>query len=165
MEDAVRRFNQLPRPGSTPSGLPNHWVFKVSHVPLQPPGDLVIVVHPRSYFILQAGPAQILSLPTLADKAEALIPLLLQTFVKSIDPAIQPFSPWSWATEDAEMAAAVEEKLRLHGVKEELCRVGVCSAEDAGVLHEAYSGLVGQLVAFMGQDARTRRAARTASGQ
>lgn len=51
----LREFNNLPRPRTTPSGLPNHWVFRVRHVPLNPLGDLVVAVHPQSFFQLQAG--------------------------------------------------------------------------------------------------------------
>ena len=99
MEEAVRSFNRLARPQTTPTGLPNHWVFRIRHVPLNPPGDLLVAVHPLSRYTLQAGPAQVLSLPTLPEKAEAIVLLLLNTFIKgdrdpsgNLSDGIQPIS-------------------------------------------------------------------------
>lgn len=81
MEARVRLLNNLPRSEKTPSGLPNHWVFGVCHVDLDPPGDLLLAVHPQSIYLNQAGPAQILSLASVAEKAEAIIPCLLDSFI------------------------------------------------------------------------------------
>lgn len=147
----IHEFSSLPRPRTTPSGLPNHWVFNVRHVPLNPPGDLVVAVHPRSYFQLQAGPAQILALPTSAERAEALIPHLLQAFITGGDPNAASWAPWSWSTDDQELASALEVKLRVHGVASELCTVPVCSAAEKEVVDDAWSSLVGTLMKFMGR--------------
>ncbi|EME81186.1 uncharacterized protein MYCFIDRAFT_204223 [Pseudocercospora fijiensis CIRAD86] len=140
MEDLVREFNSLPRPQTTPTGLPNHWVFRTRHVPLQPPGDLLIAVHPPSTFALHAGPAQILNLPSLPDKATAIVSLLLDAFIKgSRDPTgrqeAPAFAPWTWATDDQELAEAIQLKLRDHGVQEALCNVGLLQLGDASQCH------------------------------
>jgi hypothetical protein len=95
MEEKVRSFNNLPRPEKTPSGLPNHWVFWVCHVDRHPPGNLLLAVNPQSTYVNQAGPAQILSLPTTHEKAGATIPCLLDAFVKAVDPSIPTFAPWT----------------------------------------------------------------------
>lgn len=157
MEDIVRLFNRLSRPKATPTGLPNHWVFGARHVPLSPPGDLVIAVHPPSRFVLQAGPAQILSASSVAERAKALVPLLLNAFIKGseapggrqpTDPS--PFAPWTWATEDPQLAKAVEDHLKRCGVKHELCSVGVCSAKEKEVLEERWSSLYRTLLGTLG---------------
>lgn len=141
MEERVRWFNRLSRPKQTPTGLPNHWVFGVCHVDLHPPGDLVLAVHPRSSYLLQGGPAQILSLVTGPDKAEAIISCLLDAFIRGdanplgrqpTDPP--PFAPWTWSTLDPEIAKAVQDGLVNHGIRPELCQVGICSAEERGIL-------------------------------
>ncbi len=144
MEEKVRSFNNLPRPELTPSGLPNHWVFGVCHVEIYPHGDLVMAVHPQSSFLLQADRAQILSLGTAADKAEATIPCLLDAFITgAVDPQARqptdppPFAPWTWSALDSETAEAIQNALRNHGVRPELCQVGICSAEERDDLETA----------------------------
>lgn len=153
MEERVRSFNRLPRPKQTPSGLPNHWVFGVCHVNLNPPGDLVLAVHPRSSYLLHGGPAQILSLGTGPDKAKAIIACLLDTFIRGDvhplgrqpnDP--QPFAPWTWTTLDPEIAEAVQDGLRTHGIRPELCQVGICSAEERDILETARARIFEKLM-------------------
>ncbi|KAK3356726.1 hypothetical protein B0T25DRAFT_138465 [Lasiosphaeria hispida] len=140
MEDKVSSFNKLPRPKKTPSGLPNHWVFGVCHVDLYPPGDLVLAVHPKSYYLKQGGPAQIYSLATRAEKAEALIPYLLDAFMMIHPDTPPPVAPWTWSTLEPDLAQAVQDGLRNHGVTPELCKVGVCSSEERDILEEARAG-------------------------
>jgi hypothetical protein len=152
MEQKVRSFNQLSRPSKAPSGLvPNHWVFGVCHVDLHPPGDLVLAVNPQSRYLQQAGPAQILSLTSAPAKAEAIIPCLLDAFMGGQQPTDHPppFAPWTWSTLDAETAEAVQEGLRNHGVRPELCEVGVCSAEERDILEETRASLFEQLMQNM----------------
>lgn len=153
MEERVRLFNRLPRPKQTPSGLPNHWVFGVCHVDLRPPGDLVLAVHPRSSYLLQGGQAQILSLATGPDKAEAIIPCLLDAFIRGdvnplgrqpTDPP--PFAPWTWSTLDPDIARAVQDGLRNHGIRPELCQVGICSAEERDILETVRAKLFEKLM-------------------
>jgi hypothetical protein len=82
-----------------PSGLvPNHWVFGVCHVNMDPPGDPVLAVNPQSQYLIQGGLAQILSFPTTREKAEAAIScLLLDAFAnpadRSVDPSVPAFAP------------------------------------------------------------------------
>ncbi|KAF2398897.1 hypothetical protein EJ06DRAFT_544006 [Trichodelitschia bisporula] len=134
MEEKVLRFNNLPRPNTSPTGLPNHWVFGVCHVDLEPQGDLVIAVNPKSSFLKQAGPAQILKLGTAAEKAEATISCLLDAFIKADATNSPTFAPWTWSTLDSVTAQAVQDALKKHGVKSEICRVGVCTAEEIDIL-------------------------------
>ncbi|GAB1312837.1 hypothetical protein MFIFM68171_03047 [Madurella fahalii] len=136
MDDRVRAFNNIPRPKKTPSGLPNHWVFGVCHVDLTPPGDLVLAIQPKSRFLKRGGPGQILSLATAHDKAEALIPYLLDAFIEPAGPDDQLATPWTWSTLDQELAQAVQDSLRTHGVKPELCQVSICTAQEREILEE-----------------------------
>lgn len=147
MEAKVRSFNNLSRSEKTPSGLPNHWVFGVCHVDLHPPGDLVLAVNPQSEYLHQAGPAQILSLQTAREKAEATIPYLLDAFANAppIDPSVPTSAPWTWSTLDPEMAQAIEKGLKNHGVTPALCKVGVCTAEEREILEAARARLLSAL--------------------
>lgn len=164
MDGTVRSFNRLVRPLATPTGLPNHWVFGVRHVPLQPPGDLVVAVHPRSNFVLQGGPGQILSSSNDSEKAQAILPFLLNAFIKGSQSPLgaqptdpPPFAPWTWATEDPELAKALEACLSQHGVVEELCRVEECSEDEKNILEQAWSGLYRNLTGLLGRDTQPAR--------
>ncbi|KAF6819447.1 hypothetical protein CPLU01_13039 [Colletotrichum plurivorum] len=145
MENTVRSFNGLRRPKITSTSLPNHWVFGVRKTPFTPPGDLVLAVNPQSRFLLTGGRRQILLQSTISEKAKAVIGLLLDMFIKGIDPEGRypnvppPFAPWTWVAEDPELGAAIEKGLKQYGVKKELCRVGACSAEDKLILEESLS--------------------------
>ncbi|KAK1980131.1 hypothetical protein LZ30DRAFT_595392 [Colletotrichum cereale] len=143
MAHTVRSFNALPRPKTTPTGLPNHWVFGIRHVPIAPEEDIVVVAHPLSRYILSKGPARILSLPSASDKAKVLVPLLLDAFVTGHgsggaphrDP--EPFAPWKWGVDDPELAAATVAELRHLGVKDALCSIEECSAGDKEILDDS----------------------------
>ncbi|KAK4135801.1 hypothetical protein BT67DRAFT_433216 [Trichocladium antarcticum] len=144
MEDKVREFNALFRPRPAPADLANHWVFGVCHVDLNPPGDLVMAVHPGSSSVRQGGPTEILSLATGPEKAEAIIACLLDAFIKGSEHPMgrqptdpPPLAPWTWSTLDPEIAVAVQDGLKKHGIHRELCEVGVCSAEERDLLETA----------------------------
>lgn len=132
MDDTVLLFNRLDRSRETPSRLPNHWFFGVRQNPRQPHGDRLFVFHPTGNF-LQCKFGQILSLPSISKKAEALLPLLLDVFIKGcqtvggVSTSPYPYAPWTWATEDPELAKALEKCLKQHGIASELCSVGICS--------------------------------------
>ncbi|KAK2058405.1 hypothetical protein LY76DRAFT_593311 [Colletotrichum caudatum] len=152
MEHTVRSFKALSRKRTTPTGLPNHWVFGVRHVPIKPEGDLVIVVHPLSRYLLSAGPAQILSLPSASEKAKALVPLLLNAFLNgngssgALSHTSEPFfAPWSWGVDDPELAAEIARELKQVGVEGALGNVEACSAEDKAILDESCHSLLERL--------------------
>ncbi|KAM7202690.1 hypothetical protein V8F33_002616 [Rhypophila sp. PSN 637] len=91
-----------------------------------------MAVNPQSHYVLQRGPGQILSLPTTHEKATATIPYLLDAFA-NLNPmyaSTPTFAPWTWSTLDPDMARAIEDGLKEHGVKPELCKVTVCTAEE-----------------------------------
>ncbi|KAK4097072.1 hypothetical protein N658DRAFT_562031 [Parathielavia hyrcaniae] len=145
MEAKVRSFNNLSRPETLPSrpgGLTNHWVFGVCHVDLVSPADRVLAVNPQSGFVIQAGPAQIFSLPTTIERAKATIPSLLDAFVNLSESTlaelpIPSFAPRTWSTLDPDMAQAIEHALKSHDVKPALCKVGVCTDEERNILEAA----------------------------
>ncbi|KAF2765751.1 hypothetical protein EJ03DRAFT_279378, partial [Teratosphaeria nubilosa] len=97
---------------------------------------MVILVHPQSRYLISAGPAQLLSLQTTAERAKAIAPLLLKAFLEDgMNPMTgQREQPASWSAEDPELAAALEQKLRDSGVEEQLCSIGVCSTQDKAIL-------------------------------
>ena len=149
MDERVGLFNTLPRSEATPSGLPNHWIFGVCHVDMHPAGDLLLAVHPQSHFLLQGGPAQILALATGREKAEAIIPCLLDAFTKRLEQDPPPFAPASWSTLDPEIAGALEAGLRNHGVRPELCHVGICSDEEREILETARASMFDKLMSMV----------------
>lgn len=163
MDEILNSFNRLPRPRTTPSGLPNHWVFAVRHVSLQPPGDVVLVIHP-SDSTLRMGIGQVLSASNASEKARALLPLLLNAFVMgdqgpgSPPPVDQPLSaPWTWATEDSELAKALENCLSQHGFVNELCRVGIVSRVDKDILDLTWFPTYRMLTALFDQGGQSPR--------
>jgi hypothetical protein len=163
----VRRFNSLPRSKATPTGLANHWVFGIRHVPLPPEGDIVFTIHPASrYTASSKDPAQIVSLPTAGEKAQAMLPLLLNAFITMNevpphieDPGHRGFetAPWSWSCDDADIAAALQSLLVQAGVPEGLRRVGVATTQEQNLLGEEWSRMVGKMMKMMGMDVKSKR--------
>ncbi|KAF6807017.1 hypothetical protein CSOJ01_08440 [Colletotrichum sojae] len=121
MEDLVRSFNLLRRPETSPSGLPNHYVFGVRQIPLDQPSNMVLAVNPQSRFLFTDGPDKILSLPSVSARVEVVIRLLLEMFINGIDP---------------------ENSLVTKEEPNELCRVGTCSAEESQILDESHTVLL-----------------------
>ncbi|KAI9926370.1 hypothetical protein ASPWEDRAFT_176660 [Aspergillus wentii DTO 134E9] len=153
MEAAAEAFNKVPRVAKTPTGLPNHWFFSVRHVPLNPPGDLVHLVHPPSRLVHVEGPRQIGSLPSPDVKADAVVPLLLKAFITGTSTGpdgkplagVKPTVPWTWGTNDVVLAKAVEDKLKSIGVREELCVVQTGNKEHEKISDECWSGFLSEL--------------------
>lgn len=146
----VQAFNNLSRDKLTPSGLLNHWHFTIRHVDLDPPGDLVHLVHPFSNFIHCAGPTQILSLPSAAAKADVIVPLLLDSFIQGIaispnEKPMEAFAPFTWATGDPELVKAIEKRLEEVGVTEELCMVHEGTKEQQDISDATWAGFMDSL--------------------
>ncbi len=158
MEALVVKFNHLARPEKTPSGIPSHWHFSVRNVPIPPSSDLLQIVNPESRFMHSAGPKQILALSTLSSQADAIVPLLLETFVAGINRGpkgeqikeIPLFAPWSWATNNSDLAKALEKKLKAVGVRSELCTVSVGPKADDDVADDVWKGFLASLFESMG---------------
>lgn len=159
MEATVQAFNKLPRLQSSPSGLSNHWYFSVKHVPFDPPGDMLHIIHPRSHFMTCEGPAQILTLPSPEAQADAIVPLLLKAFVEGVNkgpdgralPDAPPFVPWTWAAGDRNLADAVEAKLKKISVRADLCTVQSSKKEEDDVANETWKGFLDTIGAMTGR--------------
>lgn len=148
LHELVRSFNLLQRSAKTPSGLvDNHWHFAVRHVNFAPRADLLHIVNPGSRFIKVQGPAQILSIPSVDEQADILVPLLLKAFVIPSHAGAPPFAPWSWGTVNKELATALEGKLKSAGVRDELCKVSIDDEEKVKIGYESWTQLVGTLAA------------------
>jgi MYND finger len=167
MDSIVAAFNQLPRPKQIPSGpVPNHWYFTIRHVPLDPPADIVQIIHPQSRFQHSGGPTQINSLSSLRERVNVIIPLLLEEFIKGLDrdplgnptPNSNGLAPWTWSTKDAELARALEARMKQLGVKKELCVIKASTQEDEDIANESWSHLVGQMMGMMGRNAKAKKA-------
>jgi hypothetical protein len=173
IEALVRAFNNLPRSPKVPSGLvDNHWQFGVHHVPLTPPGDLLYLINPGSRYGHSEGPAQILSLPSAAARAEILVPLLLKSFVDALVtqadpyPPVSAYAPWSWGTGNEELAKALEERLKAVGVRKELCKIKIGDDASCAIEEEGWSTLLHELIEMTGSEAKkTIAASNTAQNQ
>ncbi|KAJ4351372.1 uncharacterized protein N0V89_006712 [Didymosphaeria variabile] len=132
------------------------------YVPFEPPGDLVVAVNPQSRFQLTAGPFQAPTTLTTKEKAGKMLPYLLEAFVKQIpDPTgralAEAKAPWSWSTDDAAFAAALEPLFAYNGLPEGLCVVPVCSEEEKNIMNDCWSELLGRLAESVRQDTPSMR--------
>ena len=153
----VQAFNRLPRPQTTPSGFPNCWHFTIKTLPMNPPDDLVFLVHLPSGQSIQEGRTKIHTLPSPVTKAKVIAPLLLEAFVASLAsgahgepiPGVSAYAPWEWSTRDKKLAKALEKRLKELGVRNELCTVHVASESDEILAFDVWQGwkksLLGQL--------------------
>ncbi|KAK7186162.1 hypothetical protein DPSP01_000769 [Paraphaeosphaeria sporulosa] len=161
MGDVVSAFKRLSRPQTTPTGLPNHWVFQSRHVPLEPPGDLVVAVHPQSRYQLTAGPFQLTTTLTTKERAEKVLPHLLQVFINEVQgpdgSIVESKAPWSWSTTDEALAMALKPLFSQHGFPEELQNIKVCSGDEKVIANECWDELLGRLVESVSEDARSTR--------
>ena len=151
----VTSFNALPRNRLSPSGaVPNHWHISLRHIPLQPPGYALFIVNPASAYVHTEGP-----LPpsyhdaTVEVKASLWSILLLRAFNNGLgttDQGVPPIGrPWSWASNDAEMAGAVGERLRGLGVTAPE-GIGIAEEEENKKADECWEGLFTTLRQQMG---------------
>jgi hypothetical protein len=129
-------------------------------VPLEPPGDLVVAVNPQSRYQLTAGPFETTTTLSTKDKAEKMLPYLLQAFVKEVQDAsgqtlAEAKAPWSWSTDDAALAAALEHLFAQHGFPEELRAVQVCSEDEKNIANTCWDELLGRLVESVSQESRS----------
>jgi hypothetical protein len=129
-------------------------------VPLEPPGDLVVAVNPQSRYQLTAGPFELSKSLTTKDKAEKMLPYLLQAFVNEVQDAsgqtlTESKAPWSWSTDDAALAAALEHLFAQHSFPEGLCAVKVCSEDEKNIANECWDELLGRLVESVSEDSRS----------
>ncbi|TVY78229.1 hypothetical protein LSUE1_G004193 [Lachnellula suecica] len=148
LESAVEEFNALPRHKKIPTGPgPNHWHFSIRSVgPRLSPPDLVYLISPANDKMHVAATPKgehILTLPTLSDQADMVVLLLLLSFVggllKGEDARFPKFAPWTWSCNDAALAREVEGKLKLYGVRDELCTVLSGSVEINGMSEDELS--------------------------
>lgn len=141
---SVAQFNQLPRTPLDPSGLvPNHWHFSLRPVPLRPRGLVLFIINPASRFVYVPGriPLSFFDAPreTMAD---VIIRILIMAFTK---PDLNQSRPWSWSTNNAEMADAVEEGLTEFGVADGLDVVEVAPAEENSIADEEWTNFLNRL--------------------
>ncbi|KAK1826651.1 hypothetical protein QBC39DRAFT_316463, partial [Podospora conica] len=138
----ILRFNNLPRPEIVPGRpLPNHWVFGVCHFTAPgyssqfPDADTLLATNFAGQALTSmSNPETPLRLSTSRLTAEATVPALLQTLSKKSVNNPAPLAPWTWSTTDPALATALEDELKRRGVKPELCKVGVCNAEELDLL-------------------------------
>lgn len=119
LKELVITFNDFPRAHMT-NGHVNHWHLSVRHIPA---GDVLHIVNPESRATHTEGPATILTLK-IDSQAEVVLRLLLKAFVKSIANTFTPaVVPWSWGTQDEDLAQALQTNLTTANVRVGLCRI------------------------------------------
>ena len=173
--DLVADFNALSRKELSPSGsVRNHWHFSIRHVPIPPAGDLLFIINPEARYVHTEGPARLLPLSTAAERAALVVPMLLKAFTSDmaagLSPAPQLGAPWTWSTNDAQLATAVEARLRELGVREELQKVQIGNEDEDHISDEEWPNLLGRLPgaprptgAAAGRDSNSGRAPNTAT--
>jgi hypothetical protein len=154
LPELVAALNKLERSPKSQSGLvDNHWQFAVQHVHIEPAGDLLHLVNPGSRFCHTEGPAAILSATSAAARADIVIPLLLKAFVNATgnqhDPRVSPCAPWSWGTDDTELAKALQKTLKTVGVRKELCVVQVGDEENIKIQREEWTKILRSVKALV----------------
>jgi len=149
LPELVKAFNSLPRSQKAPSGLVgNHWQFAVQHVTLNPPSDLVHLVNPDSRFTHCEYSAQILSCMSANDQADIVLPMLLKAFVTKLGATgsqVPSFAPWSWGTNDGNLATALQERMKAVGVRKELCSIEFGNEKNIAIQQEAWVRFFGIL--------------------
>lgn len=83
-ENIVQQFNSLPRPRTTPSGLPNDWYFTLKPSPIDPSGHGLHIVHPPSELYRGELLRDTKSLEPAA-LANIVVRLLLKTVIERYD--------------------------------------------------------------------------------
>lgn len=152
-----RLFDNLPRPRASPNQQLNRWILSVQKLPVDPPGYFVLAILPSECYI-QAGPAEVQPTSTEAQKFETFASLILQAFISSermfatnIQKEIVPVKPWSWATDEVELARALRAILRRHAVRLSLLHnPPLCTQEEKIILQDVWSNLCHIMVDMMG---------------
>lgn len=155
--DLFRSFDNLPRPRASPNRQINRWILSAQELPVDPPDYFVLAILPGECYI-QAGPAEIQSTSNGAEKFETFASLILQAFTSSeriFVPNMQkeyvPVKPWSWATDDVELARALRAILRRHAVRVSLLHSPrMCTQEENTMLRDVWSKLCHIMVDMMG---------------
>lgn len=141
-QSLVSIFNNLPRRPQVPAGnIPNHWHFSLRAVPLNPPGSLLFLLQPQSRYMHVEGPIPpAAESQSMAVRANMYAMLLLKAFNSGLGaPAsVQMGRPWTWSTQDAEVAGAVGEVLRGWGIEAGLEAVGVSDDEERKIADEEW---------------------------
>ncbi|KAJ4419576.1 hypothetical protein N0V82_004879 [Gnomoniopsis sp. IMI 355080] len=154
------RFNNIRRP-KTVGTRQNHWIISVGQLPLDPPGDFLLVVAPAQHYLYVAGPAQFLSSPDDLITAESLILPLLKLFLRGGEPSRYglrrdppPLAPWSWSTcrgeKNMELGQAVAKRLIHYGVLLNLQEIRVCTPMQEKWVQEVWSKLYHIVVELKG---------------
>ncbi len=169
MDDTAlaRAFNNLTLAETTPTGLPNGWHLSVRHVPMNPAGDMVFLVHPQSEYICSEGPANISCLPTSDTQANVAVPLLLNRFVKGVHtgptgeplPNMPVVAPARLCTNDSELARAIERKFIALGIRQELCTIHAGTVEENETSDKGWRRTLSSLVQMAGSCGGCKRPA------
>lgn len=159
-QDLISNFNALPRHARWPSGVvPNHWNISIRHVTLSPPGDLVLLVQPASQLVHTEGPIQIVegqtpghllnpkSLVTL----QTIARLIMKAFVEGMSGAsfVAASAPWSWATNDPNIARRIMKVMTDMGVREDLLDMGVADTAELATCDKAWDSLSQELTGLV----------------
>lgn len=154
LKSMVPAFNALPRKKNVPTGPgPNHWHFSLREVGKRDPPDVVFLINPASVIMHVAVPEKgspIMSLPTMSDRADMVVSLLLESFVKGLLKGAHAhhakFAPWTWSCNESALAKVVEEKFRALGLRNELCTVQQGSENDNDCSDEVWTMMRAQIV-------------------
>jgi len=74
--------------------------------------------------------------------------MLLKAFVTKLgiaDPQVPSYGPWSWGTNDGNLATALEERMKAAGVREELCTIEVGDEKKIAIQQEEWTRFLGMM--------------------
>lgn len=132
--------------------VPNHWHISIRHVPLQPPGHVVVLVQPDSHYVDSQGSIERALGRALGDAIDleneatvlVIVRLILQSFVNR---SPQIGRPWSWCTNDEAMAGRIIGLMRRLNVDEALLDMPAASDEQNASCEQDWEGYKDYVVA------------------
>ncbi|KAJ7281598.1 hypothetical protein C8J57DRAFT_1219466 [Mycena rebaudengoi] len=176
---SVDKFNKLPRNPLAPSGrVPNVWHFDIRYVQFQPPSHMVFLLQPESGFIhtelVPIGKPQNIGFAFFPDTAKEaateIAKALIHAFVTTMGAgkfemkAPPPYAPWSFTTDQKDIAKEVGEALKTLGVKApELWSVKFTAGEITKQAQDAFSNCFNSMKASMGMQGLAHAAFTTPS--
>ncbi|KAJ7075998.1 hypothetical protein B0H15DRAFT_865096 [Mycena belliarum] len=126
---SVESFNKIPRGLRIGTGrVPNVWYFDVRYIQLEPPSHVVVLLQPESSLahtaFVPVGQPQHLGFTffpeTAAEAAGEVAKALIHTFAsgtfKKNSSSSTPYAPWSFTTDDRNLAREVGAELKRLGV-------------------------------------------------
>ncbi|KAF2861728.1 hypothetical protein K470DRAFT_256580 [Piedraia hortae CBS 480.64] len=136
MDALMAKFKAIPRPRTTSSGMPNHWIFGIfkgfkDH-------NYAYALHFKGEAFCVAGPEEVMSSAGL-DPAKEAAERLLRAFKNLYEAADTAYGPWTWSTmENTQLSNRIENILRKYEAPRELQSIGRCHPAEIKTLQRSW---------------------------